>query len=92
MGVEELLQLVRDTHNSKHPKRAKMARRAQRRLRTIAKTQLRELKRKMSEEQLEKYAEILNLCEMVVNQQKGDSNKIYSLHKPFTKCIAQIYG
>ena len=82
-------QLVRDTHNSKHPKRAKMARRAQRRLRTIAKTQLRELKRKMSEEQLEKYAEILNLCEMVVNQQKGDSNKIYSLHKPFTKCIAK---
>ena len=43
----------------------------------------------MSEEQLEKYAEILNLCEMVVNQQKGDSNKIYSLHKPFTKCIAK---
>jgi len=24
-----------------------------------------------------------------VNQERSDSNKIYSLHKPFTKCIAK---
>jgi IS5 family transposase len=31
----------------------------------------------------------LDKCKRVVNQQQGDKDKIYSIHKPFTKCIAK---
>lgn len=35
------------------------------------------------------HAKELKLYKKAVNQQKNDTNKIYSLHKPFTKCIAK---
>jgi len=47
--TRESKQLVRDTYNGKHPKRAKQARKAKKRLKTIANTQLRELNTKMNE-------------------------------------------
>ena len=50
---------------------------------------LRELDRKMTEEQKHIYKHDIDLCKRVVNQQKTDKNKIYSLHKPFTRCIAK---
>ena len=31
----------------------------------------------------------MELCLHAVNQQKNDRDKVYSLHKPFTKCIAK---
>jgi IS5 family transposase len=80
-------QLVRETYNSKHPKRGKQVRKAKRRLRTIANAQLRELDRKMSEGQKARHKKLLDKCKRVVNQQQGDKDKIYSIHKPFTKCI-----
>ena len=82
-------QLVRDTYNGKHPKRVKQAKKAQKRLKTLANKQLRELERKMTEEQKIIYRHDLALFQLAVNQQKKDKNKIYSLHKPFTKCIAK---
>ncbi len=85
----ESKQLVRDTYNGKHPKRKKQANKAKRRLKTIANIQLRELERKMSESQKREYKEPLSLYKEAVNQQKNDKNKIYSLHKPFTRCIAK---
>ncbi len=87
--TRESKQLVRETYNGKHPKRAKQARKAKRRLKTIANAQLRELNRKMSEEQKSRYEKQLDICKLAVNQQKDDKDKIYSLHKPFTKCIAK---
>jgi IS5 family transposase len=87
--TRESKQLVRDTYNGKHPKRAKRARKANRRLKTIANTQIRELERKMSETQLKRYERDLEIYKRAVNQQKNDTNKIYSLHKPFTRCIAK---
>ncbi|MDD4109852.1 MAG: IS5 family transposase [Prolixibacteraceae bacterium] len=87
--TRESKQLVRDTYNGKHPKRAKKARKAKKRLKTIANTQLRELERKMSEEQKKKYEKDFDIYKRAVNQRKEDSNKIYSLHKPFTRCIAK---
>jgi IS5 family transposase len=87
--TRESKQLVRDTYNSKHPKRVKKARRAMRRLKTIANIQMRELERKMNEQQRQQYAEGFELCHRAVNQQKTDTDKIYSLHKPFTRCIAK---
>lgn len=44
-------QLLRDTYNGTHPKRAKKTKKAMKRLKTIAKGQIRELERKMNEEQ-----------------------------------------
>lgn len=87
--TRESKQLLRDTYNGKHPKRAKQARKAKKRLKTIANTQLRELKRKMSEEQKKLYNNDIELYERAVNQQKNDKDKVYSLHKPFTRCIAK---
>ena len=58
-------------------------------MKTLANKQLRELERKMTEEQKIIYRHDLALFQLAVNQQKKDKNKIYSLHKPFTKCIAK---
>lgn len=82
-------QLARDTYNSKHPKRKKKAKKAQQKLRTIAGRQIRELERLLSGESLEKYTTELELFYKILNQKRNDKDKIYSLHKPFTSCIAK---
>ena len=87
--TRESKQLLRDTYNGKHPKRAKQAKKAKKRLKTIANKMLRELDRKLPEELKSYYREDLDLYSRAVNQQKNDANKIYSLHKPFTRCIAK---
>jgi IS5 family transposase len=82
-------QLLRDTHNSGHPKRRKKARKSVRKLKTIAGRQIRELERKLPEDLLESHRENLDLYNAVLEQKRTDKNKIYSLHKPFTACIAK---
>jgi IS5 family transposase len=86
---KESKELLRQRNSSNHPKRAKAARKAKKRLKTIANTQLRELERRMSEGQKAKYKERLELYKRAVNRQKSDKNKVYNLHKPFTECIAK---
>jgi len=87
--TRESKQLLRSTYNGNHPKRSKAAKKAKRRLKTIANKMLRELDRKMTESQKCVYENDMELYKRVVNQQKDDKNKIYSIHKPFTKCIAK---
>jgi IS5 family transposase len=82
-------QLVRATYNGTHPKRSKQAKKAKKRLKTIANKMLRELDNKMTEIQKAYYENKLSLYKRAVNQQKNDTDKVYSLHKPFTKCIAK---
>jgi len=82
-------QLLRDTYNPTHPKRRLKARKAQQKLRTLAGRQLRELERNLDQEAANQYANDLNLYRRVIQQRKDDKNKIYSLHKPFTCCIAK---
>lgn len=82
-------QLLRETHNSMHPKRRKKAIKAQQKLKTLAGRQLRELERLLDKQSIEKYKEQLALFWKALQQQKHDKNKIYSLHKPFTNCIAK---
>lgn len=82
-------QLVRDTHNPKHPKRRKKAGSAQRKLKTIAKRLIRELERNLSADQRGIYYDQLALFKQVLNQKRLDKDKIYSLHKTFTACIAK---
>ncbi|UZR99668.1 IS5 family transposase [Chondrinema litorale] len=82
-------QALRETHNGSHPKRRKQARKAQRKLKTIAGRLVRELYSQLCEEQLAVYGSHLNLFAQVLGQQRSDKNKIYSLHKSFTACIAK---
>jgi len=82
-------QLLRDTYNPSHPKRRIKARKAQQKLRTLAGRQLRELERNLDQEAASQYANDLKLYRRVIQQRKDDKNKIYSLHKPFTCCIAK---
>lgn len=82
-------QLVRDTYNAKHPKRRKKALKAMRKLKTLAGRQLRELRTKLGESLNELLDKELSLYERVLAQTREGGNKIYSLHKPFTACIAK---
>ncbi|MDR2119334.1 MAG: hypothetical protein LBP64_00475 [Tannerella sp.] len=86
---QESKELARQAYNGKHPRRAKTAKKAQKRMKTIANVQIRELECGMMEEQRARYKEQLELYKRAVNQQKSDKNKVYSLHKPFTVCIAK---
>lgn len=82
-------QCVRDTYNATHPKRKKKAKRSAAKLKTIAHRLIRELIRNMDESLFVKYSEKLEQFKKVLDQKKEDKNKLYSLHKPFTSCIAK---
>jgi len=85
----ESKQLLRDSYNGKHPKRMKVAKKARKRLKTIANAQIRDIKRKLNEEQTATYAKKLELYQRVTNQKPQDQDKVYSLHKPYTRCISK---
>lgn len=82
-------QCLRDTYNSTHPKRKKKAKRSASKLKTIAYRLIRELQRNMHESLLPKYEEKLSMFKKILDQHKDSKNKIYSIHKPFTTCIAK---
>jgi len=82
-------QLVRDTYNGQHPKRKKKAIKAQKKLKTIAGRVVRELQTKLPEDIIAIYQSELSIYQDVIAQKITDKNKIYSLHKPFTACIAK---
>lgn len=82
-------QLMREAWNHKHPKRSKHARRATKKLKTIGGRVVRELKRKLPGEVMDKYKDTVALYEGVLRHQVRDKGKVYSLHKPFTACIAK---
>lgn len=82
-------QLLRDTHNPTHPKRASKAKKAKAKLKTIAGRLIREIERELSFDQLTPYQENLIWYKKVLAQKRKDKNKTYSLHKPFTSCIAK---
>jgi IS5 family transposase len=82
-------QLVRETYNAKHPKRRKKAQKAMRKLKTLAGRQLRELRAKLGSDLDKLLDKELGLYEQVLAQTRVGSKKVYSLHKPFTACIAK---
>ena len=79
-------QLVRDTYNPGHPRRKKKAKKAARKLKTIAGRLVRELERNLTNRAYEKK---LAFYKQVLAQKRADKDKVYSLHKPFTACIAK---
>lgn len=65
------------------------ARKARKKIKTIAGRLQRELCRKLSPSALERHQQQLNIYRKVLHQKRGDSNKIYSLHEPEVKCYTK---
>lgn len=82
-------ELLRTTYNSEHPKRHKKAVAAMRKLHTLAGRQVRELERQMTDEQKKMYSEELDIYNKVLTQTRHSKDKVYSLNKPQTACIAK---
>ena len=72
------------------PRQAEKAKKALKKLRTLAGRQVRDLQRQLVRLGQEKlYAPLVQIMERIVRQQRGDRNKLYSLHAPETSCIAK---
>ena len=68
--------LHRERYNGTHPKGVQQANKVLMRLKTIANAQLRDLERKMCEDQQAFYGKDLALFKRAVNQQKNDKHKV----------------
>lgn len=73
----------------RHPKKLKKAKASMKRLQTIVGILMRDISRKLSEEQRRNYQETFDLFEQVRNQKRGDKNKVYSLHENHIYVIAK---
>ena len=73
----------------RHPRKIKKARSAMKRLKTIAKTLIRDLDRNFTQVQQEKYAEKFYLYMRILLQEKGSKNKIYSLHESHAYAVGK---
>lgn len=77
------------TANSKSPKMAKKRKSARRKIKTIAGRLVRELRRKLSMEGLERHRKNIEIFERVLSQKIDDKDKVYSLHALEVACIAK---
>jgi IS5 family transposase len=82
--VPKLLQAQRGW---RHPRTRKFARKAARKLKTIAGRLVRELERKLPPRH--GHQTLLALCRRVLAQKRHDKNKVYSLHEPHVYCLAK---
>jgi len=67
-------------HKSK--KQQKTARKADRKIKTIAGRLVRELERKLPADRFTKHSATIELFKKVLSQKRNDKNKVYSLHEP----------
>jgi len=81
-----LKKLLMDQRFRNHPKNRGRARKADKKIKTIAGRLVRELDRKVAPGL---HQDTLVLFKKVLAQNKMDSNKIYSLHEPHTQCISK---
>jgi IS5 family transposase len=72
-----------------HPKNRAKARKAVKRLKTIAGRLVRELQRKLPAAVLELLSDSFALFHRGLNQQRGDKHKLYSLHEPHVYCMSK---
>ena len=88
--VKEVKTLRLDIRHYRNVKKRAKARRALKRLRTIAGILIRELRRELPQHSLfECYQQDFLLYERVLRQQRNDKNKIYSLHEPQVYCVGK---
>ena len=84
-----LKQLMIDQRFRSHPKRKKKALTAARKIKTISGRMIRDLERKLTNEQFEKYANDFLIFNEIISQERNSTNKIYSIHEPEVRCIAK---
>ena len=72
-----------------HPKNYRKARKAGRKLKTIAGRLTRELKRKLPVTVFQQYSALFEIFDRVLDQQRDSSQKIYSIHEPDVYCIGK---
>lgn len=88
--VKEIKNLRLAIRHFRHTQKRGQARRALKRLRTIAHSLIRELQRKLPCYDLfDTYQKDFLFYQRVLNQQPKDQNKIYSLHEPQVYCVAK---
>jgi IS5 family transposase len=85
--VVKKLSTIQRFRNNKNG--AKKARAASKAIKSIAGRLLRELGRKLPLAALGKYLPQFKIYQRVLGQKRGDSNKIYSLHEPDTRCYSK---
>ncbi len=81
-----LKKLLMDQRFRNHPKNKGKARKADKKIKTIAGRLVRELERKLPPDL---HQSLLTLFKKVLAQKKSDSNKIYSLHETHVQCISK---
>jgi len=81
-----LKKLLMDQRFRNHPKNKGKAKKADKKIKTIAGRLVRELDRKLPPSL---HQSILTLFKKVLAQRKTDRNKIYSLHEPHVQCISK---
>jgi len=79
--------LLIDLRFSMHPKNRKKAKKARKKIKTIAGRLVRELQRLLPDSPL--YVELLELYQQAINQLRNTKNKIYSLHEKEVCCISK---
>jgi IS5 family transposase len=82
-----LKKLSRDQRFRNHPKNKAKARKADKKIKTIAGRLVRELERNLPPNS--NYQRDLDLFKRVLAQKRADKEKIYSLHEPDTCCISK---
>ena len=88
--AKEVKNLRLSIRHFRHVKKRSKAKKVLKRLRTIAHSMIRELRRKLSSHCLFwHYQKDFLMYEKVLGQQPKDKNKIYSLHEPEVYCIAK---
>lgn len=87
--VRKSKQLLIEQRFRNHPKRKRKALSSARKLKTIAGRLVRDVARKLNNQQKEKYLDLFSLFQQILTQQKSDKNKIYSIHEPLVSCIAK---
>ena len=80
---------VMQLRTANFPKAKKQAKKAVRRLKTIAGCLLRDVLRKLDEKRILERAEELETMELILLQGRGGPEHIYSLHEPQTCCIGK---
>jgi Transposase domain (DUF772). len=86
--LKHVRRIIRFNKGKKKEDRKKVAA-AIRRVKTMANALLRDIERKLSTDTLKVRESELSLCRQVINQERQDKNKIYSLHEPQVCCIAK---
>jgi IS5 family transposase len=82
-----LKRLSVDQRFRNHPKNKSKARRADKKVKTIAGRLVRELERNVGESS--KHSPSINRFKLILKQTRSSSNKIYSLHEPAVECISK---